>query len=367
MTRILFVGDLHIREGDHLDDVEHCLNFVTGLAYDLEVDAVIQVGDVFEKSSNPHERLVFGEWLRSLEALPVHVVRGNHDAKDDLRIFEGYPNATVYQQPMVQQVGNVDVMFLPWPEKAWIAALGITGEQGDQSGSAALNDLIRLTAATRDDLSRPLLIAGHLTVSGAEMSTGQPLIGKCVEAALPVLEETGAAFVGLGHIHKPQSMNEQTHYIGSLTIHDFGEQGEEKRVAIVDIADEAASWEFVPVPTRTWITVEASIDQEHTGDISPIKCPAPPCVDLGDYNVRFRYRCTAEEAHLFDHATIEDIYASAHTLKIVPEIERTERVRAAEVAEAKTLAEKLAAWGQATDTSIPESAVEKLGELQEAI
>ena len=50
--------------------------------------------------------------------------------------------------------------------------------------------------------------------------------------------------------------------------------------------------------------------------------------DFTDATVRSRYRCAEDEAHIFDHAEIARRCEVAHTLKIVPEIVRTERVRA---------------------------------------
>jgi len=80
--------------------------------------------------------------------------------------------------------------------------------------------------------------------------------------------------------------------------------------------------------------------------------------------VRYRYTCSEADEALFDHAAIAKRFAAAHVLKIEPRVERAARVRSAEVAAARSAAEKLAAWGQATGTEITPAIVEKLHLLE---
>ena len=84
-------------------------------------------------------------------------------------------------------------------------------------------------------------------------------------------------------------------------------------------------------------------------------------------NIRYRYSAPEAFANLFDHAEITRRFATAHTLKIVPEVTRTQRVRAADVAAAKTPTDKLAAWGQATGQEITPALVEKLHMLESEV
>lgn len=83
--------------------------------------------------------------------------------------------------------------------------------------------------------------------------------------------------------------------------------------------------------------------------------------------LRYRYKATESEAHLFDHAEIRRRFAAAHSLTIVPEITHAERVRSAAVAEARDPEAKLRAWGEATGTTISDSTVARLREIQEAV
>jgi Icc-related predicted phosphoesterase len=375
-TRLLLIGDVHLRDGEQIDDVAEALHSAATAADAGDVDAVLLAGDLFEGRSNPTERLVLAEALRALASKGriVLIIKGNHDQADELAVFRGYPGVQVFEQPAITSVGGVDVLCVPWPEKAFLAAVGHAGAEGDQAGNAALAALLRAMVATREDPARPFVLLGHLSVLGAITSSAQPLVGKGIEAVLGDLQDLGAAFVALGHVHKPQELAPGVEYIGSLTVHDFGEEEEQKRIGILTVEDDGtASVEWIPVPCRRWVTIEATVDgggaacerladsDTYVDDLTDHRLAAER---LSGSNLRYRYRCTEDEAHLFDHNAIRRRFAAAHTLKIVPEIERTQRVRAAEVAAARTAEEKLAAWGGATGVEITANHIEKLHQLE---
>jgi exonuclease SbcD len=396
--KLLHVGDVHLRDGAHLDDVTACLHAVIEIVESHHVDAILIPGDIYETKSGPTERATFREWLERLRTSfdgPVIICKGNHDAPQDLAVWDIAYNVHVFERPdvvtLVRAPGTdfaelvredygdgyelpagwtaVDVVVVPWPEKAHLASRGFACEGADQAGGAALDEMIRMMAATRPDTDRPLVIMGHLSVTGAMLSSAQPLIGREIQIGAGQLAETGACYVALNHIHKHQELAPGLVYAGSLSCHDFGEQDEPKGVVLVETDDGEASWEFISVPARQWHTVEANVEPQ--GILELLGADTLHDTDVPGWcegaNIRYRYRCSAEDQHLFDHAEIQRRFSAAHSLKIVPVVERTERVRAAEVAEAPTVREKLLAWGAATDTSIPDSALDKLEALQAAV
>lgn len=367
-TRLLLVGDLHIRAGEHLDDVQAALRWVADLADEHQVHGVLLAGDAYEGRSTVVERSVLADFLTRVSA-DCHVVaiRGNHDQADDLLVFDGYPDVRTFQRPGWASVGPVDVLCIPWPERAFLAAQGLAGESGEAAGSAALGAILRGMLAAQPRAGHPVVVLAHLQVLGAMSSSAQPLIGRAIEATLGDLQDLGASFVALGHVHRPQELAPGIEYIGSLTCHDFGEEDEQKRVGILTVEDNgAASVEWLEVPCRRWVTVEGYVTSDGTVEED---CEAEDAARLAeggfaDCNLRYRYTCTEADSHLFNHEDIRRRFAAAHTLKIVPEIERTARVRAADVAAAKSAAEKLQAWGTATETAITPALLDKLHTLE---
>lgn len=352
--RILHVGDIHIHQGPNFDDTEKALQQVSSIAREATVDLVLIPGDVFDAKSQPAERALFGEFLRSLDC-PCVICKGNHDQPGDLLVYNGYAGVQVFEQPDVVPFADLDLLVLPWPERAHLAARGFTGEGGLQAAQAALGDLIRTMAATRPQPDKPLVAMGHLSVCGALSSSGQPLVGREIQVVAEDLSELGATYVALNHIHKPQISAIGVQYAGSLTVQDFGEEDEEKGVVFVDTSiPRIEGRKIIHIYGRRWITIEARFEFESRYDEAKIT----------DANVRFRYSCTEEQAHLFDHAAIERRFAAAHSLKIVPSITRAQRVRSAEVAEARTTQNKVIAWGQATGAEITPGILGKLQQLE---
>lgn len=370
-ARFLLIGDLHTRSGEQLDDIVSCLNFADVQADAFEVDAILIAGDLLEGKSNPEERAVLGAALLNLTdrggaaPRPVVIVKGNHDQPEELTVFAGYPGVSVWEEPDITSGAGVDILCVPWPERAYLAAAGHTGEAGDQAGSAALAAMLRAMVATRERPERPLVILAHLQVLGAISSSAQPMIGRAIEAVLGDLQDLGAAAVVLGHIHKPQQLAPGVEYIGSLTVHDFGEEAEEKRIGVLTVEDDgSASWDWIPVPCRKWVTIEARVEEHPPsgGDQPMVFEEGGPLYT--DSNLRYRYACDESEQHLFDHAAITRRFAAAHTLKIVPQVTRAERVRAAEVAAAASTEDQLKAWGAATGTEITATHLSKLEQLE---
>jgi hypothetical protein len=60
------------------------------------------------------------------------------------------------------------------------------------------------------------LFFGHFGVSGARISSGQPLAGRSAEYPLEPLTTLAAQYIGLSHIHLRQQLASRVWYCGSL-------------------------------------------------------------------------------------------------------------------------------------------------------
>lgn len=86
---------------------------------------------------------------------------------------------------------------------------------------------------------KPIVILGHLEISGTKMKSGTSLTGLPTELFDP------AVVTLLGHIHIPQQLGLNIHYVGSPFQQDFGEAGEAKRLALVTIDGNAITLEWI--------------------------------------------------------------------------------------------------------------------------
>lgn len=85
------------------------------------------------------------------------------------------------------------------------------------------------------------LLLGHFQIAGCFGNSGQLMTGIA-------LKDLAWVKLGLlGHIHRPQQLG-NCHYVGSPFQQDWGEAGEEKRVAVVDIDAGILDVQWVPLP-----------------------------------------------------------------------------------------------------------------------
>ena len=84
------------------------------------------------------------------------------------------------------------------------------------------------------------ILFGHFQVAGCTLTTGVALQG------VPVDVLKGFELCLLGHVHLPQSLTDRIHYIGSPFQQNWGEAGQQKRVAVLDTKDP---------PQITWVSL----------------------------------------------------------------------------------------------------------------
>lgn len=80
------------------------------------------------------------------------------------------------------------------------------------------------------------ILFGHFQAAGSLVRNNTVLAG------IPVITLDKFYLALLGHVHKPQTVGRNAHYVGSPFQQDFGEAGEDKRVAIVDTTAFTVTW-----------------------------------------------------------------------------------------------------------------------------
>jgi len=199
------------------------------------------------------------------------------------RLFE--PFFSVVERPVILEYGRVQIACAPYPPN-------------DETLNSFLKSL---------DQSKPTILLGHFQLAGCfghagQLMTGVPLdLIKWVKLGL------------LGHIHRPQSFG-HIHYVGSPFQQNWGEAGEEKRVAIVDISEVSGqvSLEWVPLTgypeylevDLDTFTKHACAESEHRFRVC-LKSPqeaatfyAHPLVTHGDPQYDFDVAANATETKL---------------------------------------------------------------------
>ena len=265
--RVLHTADWHLGKmlGEHSREVEHSrfLEFLLRQIKQLEVDALVIAGDVFD-SANPPQSAV-AQYYDFLSALlrpggcAVVIVAGNHDSPAHLEAPR-----QILRSLGAQVIGTMPaeaaetLVMLPnaTAPRLVVAAVPFLRDRDlrlGQSGQSAVEiqhslvagiqrryDEVAAAAQAWKDRGVPVLATGHLTVVGSKTSESER------EIHVGGLGAVGAAcfspvfdYVALGHLHCPQAAGgrEIVRYAGSPIPLSFSEATDIKAVRILDFAE----------------------------------------------------------------------------------------------------------------------------------
>ena len=277
--KFLHTGDWHIgkplRDRPRWDEYEAALRQVLEIAKGRKVDCLLVAGDVYDSHVPPPEaeRLVF-DFLGEIwgAGIPAIIVAGNHDHPKRFaalsRILElgrihvrGDPLSTdkggVIEVPSRDGRETACIAVLPWVHERLVVQLDALldsaqrGRPAQQYAEKVACGIEYLARAFRSAAVNILL--AHILVSGALVGKEggeRPLHLGEVYAVQPQRLPSSASYIALGHLHRPQRIAAaaETRYAGSLLQLDFGEQGQEKSVAIVEAyPGRPAQVEVVPI------------------------------------------------------------------------------------------------------------------------
>lgn len=138
-------------------------------------------------------------------------------------------------------------------------------------------------------------------------------------------------YVALGHIHKPQDLNEGTHppviYPGSIERVDFGEVTDDKYFVIANISRGKTEVEWRKL-TGIRPFVDRYLRLEEQQDITQqVISILPPADELEGAIVRLVLEYPRDWESLVDDATIREYTASAFEFRLVKHPESETRIR----------------------------------------
>jgi len=268
--RILHFADAHIdmaNYGRHdpqsglplrVLDFLKSLDTIVDTAIREKVDLVLFAGDTYkDRSPAPTFQREWGKRIMRLSraGLKTLLLLGNHDLSpaqgrahaiqefDTLQV----PHVRVLDKPAFLGVDDlglpVQIVALPWIARSGlVAALGISAadpkevfEQIEQR----VSDLI-LGWLSQSNPGVPVILAAHASVQGAKYGSEQTvMLGADLVLPGSLVRDKRWDYVALGHIHRPQDLNEGLQppvvYPGSIERVDFGEVNDEKFFVIADV------------------------------------------------------------------------------------------------------------------------------------
>lgn len=378
MTSLVHIGDFHAAPGPRRDDQYRALDQIIseGLALPA-LGAWLWPGDLFDALSTTEDRNALDARLqRMADAAPVILCYGNHDKPGDLDGFARLHTTNgiyVIDAPHTLRLRLptrdwLSVFVLPYPSKAGLVGAGVAPGAVVETAGDLLEPIFMQAAAELErarDAGDLTLMIGHVNVAGSIVSSGQPNIGREIELNPRHLERLGPIYKGLNHIHKPQIIA-GAYYAGSVCRLDYGETEEKFWLEIV--VDDNRAYDVRP--HQIAIAPMFRIEGRLTADAFTWELPAGQdvphsgaAIDWTGCDVRVRYTYKASERAVLKPERIHAEFAGALRLKVEGIAEPDRELRAPEVAAAKTLPAKLAAYRH--EATLAPSLANKLEALEQ--
>jgi exonuclease SbcD len=278
---------------------------------------------------------------------------GNHDLPavaqraTSISIFNtlDVPNTIVGDREKLWQITcrrgqPLQVATVPYPLKSRLladeAARGQSIDETDAQLRQILADNIRaLAAEARQQPDVPAVLTGHFSVQEASQGSERNImIGRDVAVPTSALADPAWDYVALGHIHKHQSLNGDSHppviYSGSLERIDFGEEREPKGWVVATVQRGTTTWEYhahYNRPARPFITVQVDV-RKGEGDPTPAIVEAIGQYDLTDAVVRVSLQLRAEQETLLqEREVLRALQGAYYIAGVNKDVERPERQR----------------------------------------
>lgn len=275
--RLLHTSDWHLGRTwltvPLLDQQRVFLEWLHSFVTEQQIDAVIVAGDVYDRALPPADAVaLFGDALLNLSrACPVIVIPGNHDSATRLGFLGPllelggvHVRATIADIDAPVTVTGRDgtavrVFGIPFLEP--VAARHVFGcEATHEAVLTAAMDRIRERAA---EDAGPTVVVAHAFIAGATASDSERDVAVGGVESAPVSVFTGADYLALGHLHRPQTVSADgivARYSGSPIPYSFSEEGAVKTVTVVDITAAGVAFDEVEIPSeRSLKTIRGDI------------------------------------------------------------------------------------------------------------
>ena len=372
--KLLHTADIHLgfktygrRDADtglntRLLDVRRSFEAMVERALAEDVDAFLFCGDAYHTADpTPTQQKIFAQCLQPIADadIPIVLITGNHDhpvtfgRASSLDIFEHitgdihfYRTPASHVQVIETKSGPLQLIPLPWPIRSQILARDEYRSMSPPEVKALIEEMyVRYVQRRTDEILEgatgrrkdgaevplspdvPTVLAGHVTVQGAELAGSErtSMIASEPKFTVGQLACRPIDYVALGHIHHPQNRNPDGHppvvYAGSIERVTFKERDETKGFMLVEIdpdADPRTRYTHVETPARPFCAVQ--VDARETASPTDHILAALDGADVEDAIVRVRYRVDEDQAAGVDLGRIREALAAANKIAA---IERT--------------------------------------------
>jgi len=323
------------------------LDTIVDAAISEKVDMVIFAGDAYkDRSPAPTFQREWGKRIMRLSQakIPTLLLVGNHDISPAAGRAHAIQEFDTLQVPFVKVLQKpefltpkdlwdlpVQVIAMPWITRSGLMAnigetdLGKAYERIEENISSLIEDWIN-----EADTNLPLILTAHASVEGAMFGAERMvMLGSDLVLPTSLVKDKRLDYVAMGHIHKPQDVNEGQHppviYPGSIERIDFGEAKDDKFFVIAEITRGEAKVEWKKIEgTRPFI--ERRTVLKSSENVTEILKSALP-KDMSDAIVKLIVEYPREWDALIDESALRKYAEKSFEFHLVKKPQVKARVR----------------------------------------
>lgn len=323
------------------------LDTIIDAAVSEKVDMVIFAGDAYkDRAPAPTFQREWGKRIIRLSQakIPTLLLVGNHDLSPALGRAHAIQEFDTLQVPFVRVLHRpgffrpIDLWDLPIQVIAmpWISRSGLMATmEASATDSKELFSKIesRISELVEDwineaDQNLPLVLTAHASVEGAQFGAERMvMLGSDLVLPTALVKDKRLDYVAMGHIHKPQDVNDGYHppviYPGSIERVDFGEAVDDKFFIVAEVTRGATKVEWRKIDgTRPFIERRAILTSgENVTEFLKFNLPKPKDMSsaivklvveypreldvLIDESALRKYACDCFEFHLVKKPKVE--------------------------------------------------------------
>lgn len=273
--KILHTSDWHLGATDCgrslRDDQSHFIEEICEIITSEGIGAVLIAGDIYDRSVASAEAISLYDQAMTRMCrdyqIPVIVIAGNHDGAERLESCSELLAAaslhicgSLHREIRKVCLEDTDIYLLPWITEEKVKSVYPEHREQISSLEEAYKVVIDEMVENFDPDKKHFLLA-HAFITNSETSTSDKaaVIGTATQISAQIFE--GFDYVALGHIHKPQDVNDSIRYCGTPMAYSFGkEETQEKSVTIVDT--ETMEHKIVPLhPLHKRTTLTGTLEE----------------------------------------------------------------------------------------------------------
>ncbi len=329
------------------------LDTIVDTAITEKVDMVIFAGDAYkDRSPAPTFQREWGRRIMRLSQakIPTLLLIGNHDISPSIGRAHALQEFKTLQVPFVQVLDKPcllkpkDLWDLPLQVIAmpWITRSGLMAATGETDSTEAYSriegNIGNLIEGWLDeaDPSLPVILTAHASIEGAKFG-GERLVmlGNDLVLSGSLVKNPKLSYVAMGHIHKPQDVNEGFQppviYPGSIERVDFGEAKEDRFFIVAEVEkgkDTRVEWRQL-TGVRKFIDRRTVLRSgENVNEFLKDVLPSPK--EMSEAIVRLSVEYPREWDTLIDETDLRKYTEGAFEFHLVKRPQSEARVRIAE-------------------------------------